>query len=348
MKQNHLITKATRFVLSALLMLLGTATVKGQNSTFYIRKGNQITKVENVDPAKIKVTEWQVLLFKKGAPKKVGTQWGIIDGKSADAVMKKLKSSQDFEIRYNKWAGKGPVQDEVFTNFNPLGPVAVMENATSDREKQNQKDPATQEKWEKLKAIYDEVKGYYDGYQQTMEIMSGSDSQTPFDNVGNVFREYADNLKEAYLRVLDLQYKLQKINGYSMEEIDRNISLINANLSVVSRNAGILQEKLDIKPAANSTTTQTGAKRNDQDFDKLTEELTNAISNMDPNNPEAAYREVRRISKLLAKIISDDPDSDASMNKLGKLFYAMSETSDPDKQLEYLQEMTKLMEEAGK
>ena len=103
--------------------------VSGQN-TYYIRSGKNITKVENSDPSKLNVTEWQVLLFKKGAAKVVGTQWGMITGKSASYVMSQLKKDQDFELRFNAFIGKGRVQDDVFTCFNALGPVAVVEDAS--------------------------------------------------------------------------------------------------------------------------------------------------------------------------------------------------------------------------
>ena len=80
-----------------------------------------------------------------------------------------------------------------------------------------------------------------------------------------------------------------------------------------------------------------------EEFDKLSEQLMTAFTNIDPNNPEAAYREVKRLSKLLAKYIQDDPDSDQKMKNLADILLKISSTDDDEQLMEYLQKMIKLL-----
>ena len=75
----------------------------------------------------------------------------------------------------------------------------------------------------------------------------------------------------------------------------------------------------------------------------LSDQLSSAFTNIDPNNPEAAYKEIKRISRLLAKSIQDDPESDQKMKDLGNLLMKISSTDDTDKLMEYLQKMIELL-----
>lgn len=335
------------------LTLSGMININAQE-TYYIRNGNQISKVEHSDPTKVNAKEWQVLLFKRGASKTPGTQWGLISGKSAEEVMHKLKSNQDFEIRYNKWAGKGAVQDEVYTHFNPLGPVAVVEKSSPG--KSSKQDNELKEKLNKVLTVYNNVKEYLDNQEKIAKILSESNTETPFDDVGNVFKEYTENLKQAFQRVSDLQNRLQRGMNISMEQIDININEINKNLQVVRTNSGILSAKTD-NPKQNENTGQGNTSNNTEnssphktgaDFEKLTEELISATGNIDPNNPKASYINLQKIISRLAKAISEDPEADQSMKKLGNLLSKMAKLDmeeDTEKFMQYLQEMTELVNE---
>jgi hypothetical protein len=325
-----------------LTLHFGSLIVSGQ-STYYVRNGKNLTKVENSDPSKLKISEWQVLLFKKGDPHVAGKEWGMITGKSAGQVMSQLKKDQEFELKYNAFIGKGRVQDDVFTNFNPLGPVAVVENSSSSNQQNNNTNNSTwQEKLTKVKNVYDQVKEYYDGYHQIVEIISEPKPQTPFDHVGEVFKEYSDNLKEAFLRVSSLKNQLQNGVNLSLEQIDKSIHEINNNLSVVKNNARVIRQKLNINDSNQLSQNKT-AKGSTKDFDKLSEQLTNAFANIDPNDPDAAYKEIKRLSKLLAKSIEDDPDSDQKMKNLAAILLKISNTDDEDQLMEYLQKMIELL-----
>jgi hypothetical protein len=126
------------FCLMLILFLMQTESAFGQSS-FYIDNGGTLQKVENGDPTKIKVIEWQVRLYKSGKPKGSNDNWGLITGLTAQTVMEKLKKAQNFELSYNNWAGRGRVPDDVFTYFNALGPIAKVEREQSQQEKEREK-----------------------------------------------------------------------------------------------------------------------------------------------------------------------------------------------------------------
>ena len=341
MIQKSKITLIVKTTVLILTLYFEPFNVSAQ-STYYIRSGKTITKVENSDPSKLNVTEWQVLLFKKGAARVMGTQWGIITGKSASQVMSQLKKDQDFELRFNSFIGKGKVQDDVFTNFNALGPVAVVENASSNKQINDANNSTFQEKITKVKNVYDQVKEYYDNYHEIVGIINEPKPQTPFDNVGQVFKEYSDNLKEAFHRVSSLQNQLQNGINLSMAQIDKSINEINTNLNVVKNNSKIIKQKLNINQEGKLSQNKP-TKGSAEECDKISEQLTTAFTNIDPNNPDAAYKEIKRLSKLLAKCIHDDPDSDQKMKSLADILLKISSTDDDDQLMEYLQKMIELL-----
>ena len=101
------------------------------------------------------------------------------------------------------------------------------------------------EKLAKVKNIYDQVKEYYDDYHKIVEVINEPKPQTPFDNVGQVFKEYSDNLKGAFQRVSSLHNQLQNGINLSMEQIDKSINEINNNLNVVKNNIQGYQTKIE-------------------------------------------------------------------------------------------------------
>ena len=106
--------KYLSFLLLAILVTLNLFS----QSTFYIQDRNGISKVENGDPSQMDVNMWQVRLYNRGVPKSGDNYWGTIEGNSADEVMQKLKTQQEYELKINSFFGKGRVQDEKLTHFN--------------------------------------------------------------------------------------------------------------------------------------------------------------------------------------------------------------------------------------
>lgn len=188
---KHLIT---RFLLLAMCVLSGQAAAAIES--YWIDDGRSLTPTQAYgDPDEIKPDRWEVRLYRNGETPGAPwpAYWGSISGKSAREVMDKLKRSQEFQIRYARWAGFD-YRTERDTHFNPLGPIAVM------------KPPAKIPN--PLKALFDEamrMRGKLrDHHLIDLDRLFGDNN--PFGSVGRVVREYGDSLLHA-------QQQLDRLEG---------------------------------------------------------------------------------------------------------------------------------------
>ncbi len=217
---------------------------------YYILKGNIITRIENSNPSDIKAREWQVRLYKKQASKTGNSYWGTIKGSSAKEVMAKLKSHQDFELSFNYFIGKGQVQNDVFTNFNAQGPIAIIDEFTNDQPSQN-------DSYEKLTELISLAENNFHLYSEVKEnlniILKGKPS-TSFDNVGSVFKEYTENLRDAFLQINSLRKLLEGTLSSSMDKINNDIKEINAKLQLANNKRNDILTRIDVNRINNSDT----------------------------------------------------------------------------------------------
>lgn len=198
-------------------------------NVYYEQRGNQVVKVTGQDPTQLVAKEWVVRLYKMNAPNSGANYWGTISGATADEVMKKLKTDQDFEISYNKFIGKGAVKDLIFTHFNPLGPIAIVDEGRSSDEVQSQYG-------EEVVTITQKLKEYMQASTEAkkkLDVILKGKPVTAFDNVGEVFKEYSSNLKDAIKQLLSLKKMLYTQTANSMDNIAANIESINQDFSVL-------------------------------------------------------------------------------------------------------------------
>ena len=186
---------------------------------YYVQRGNQINRVPG-DPSTVQAKKWKVLLYKRGESTTGKGYWGVIDGSSAAQVMKKLKGDQEFELKYNAFFGKGLTQDPIYTNFNPLGPIAVLDDHDTQ-------EPPDKPGSDQLKQATATLKDYFKAYTEAktkLDVIIKGRTTTPFDNYGQVFREYTGNLRDAIgdlLRVKDL------VNSSSSSQMNQITAAIN-------------------------------------------------------------------------------------------------------------------------
>jgi len=185
---------------------------------FYIQKGSYIYRDENNDPKQINAIEWQVRLYKKDSPKNGNSYWGIIKGRTADEVLTKLKSDQDFELKFNKFIGKGYIEDDVFTHFNPLGPIAIIEESKLE-------ESSNESNYDKLLEVIEKAKDYYDDYSEVYKILK-AEPIGPYDNFGNVFKDYTENLKLVFKNV-------DKLKNVLFDNTDNKLGQINSDISKI-------------------------------------------------------------------------------------------------------------------
>lgn len=195
-----------------ILVLLSTFA-DAKNETYFVKNGDGAIQAYG-DLSKIDVEAWQYWLFARDiTPMPILKHtWGVIEAKTIEDLNKKLKASQDFEKRYEKWCKCGP---DRLTHFNNLGPIAVMRTdipkAILDEISE------AKEKYNSVKEIYDNI----------MAVVSPEIDENP--NVkfpGSVLQEYAENLQD----VFEKQKKLRDIlDNLWLPEAQIEFALENIN-----------------------------------------------------------------------------------------------------------------------
>jgi hypothetical protein len=193
-------------------------------STYYVQIGSTLSKVTDGDPSAVKASEWQVRLYKANAASEGSGYWGLISGQSASEVMNALAERQKFELDYNQFMGNGNVQDETYTNFNPLGPIAVL-----------QKGPLSSrltEMQQKIKQIYER---FIDTYETFLEVKNYLDvaikgQDNPYADVGSNFKAYTDLLKDRAIEIRQMQVIQDEATDKEMDGIAAKLKSIDQGL----------------------------------------------------------------------------------------------------------------------
>lgn len=350
---------------AALVLFFQTSACAQQDiNSFFVYDGRSLSRVENADPNEIKVTEWQVWLFRNGkstADKK--NRWGLHSGKTAAEVMTNLKKAQKLELDCNAMFGRGRVPDEVLTYFNPVGPIAVVERASAAQERMDKQRLIPKETWDKMQNAFTRAQEYYKGYQNISDILSREPgTQTPFDNVGNVFFEYRDNLLDAMDRVTALRVALDDTLTPALEDIGRRIDEITSRLDTVERAAQRVGPGLGISasvlapPGGQAAPSEYGGQTSaapasvqpsaslSERVDTETQRLLTEFQNIDPNNLEASMKKLNELARQLARMIESDPESTADMKELAKLLIEITGSPDLEKMTENLERLNALIE----
>src|SRR5260370_5239853 len=123
------------FVLSVSL-LAAAVTVRAQDQTNYIKYyvfDGTILQVAEDSSFYRTDRQWQVWLYQEGVyiPRYTAglqySRWGLIQGRSAESVTRRLKAAQSFERAYLNFFGPGTWGR--YTFFNALGPIAITDQA---------------------------------------------------------------------------------------------------------------------------------------------------------------------------------------------------------------------------
>jgi hypothetical protein len=289
-------------------ILFATHSVFSQEA-FYVQNCNDISKVENSNPEQVSPIEWQVRLYKKGASKNGNSYWGTIKGSTANEVMTKLKSDQDFELRFNAFIGKGRVQDDVLTHFNPLGPIAIMEACTSKKSPNEENVTPTSE-------VYDKAKEYFSAYieaKKRLDVILKGKAVNPYDNYGSVFREYTNNLKDAIKQIISLRTLLGNNASITMEKIDKQIASIDSKLETANTNQKQLNTAISENQNQNKTNNDVGLKNS------TSNQLP--LSNF-PNKYKASIQTVLESGREISNIKASIPyELTAGMNEQQKVYF---------------------------
>ncbi|MGI8583991.1 MAG: hypothetical protein ACR2KX_17480 [Chitinophagaceae bacterium] len=276
----------------------------------YIQKGANIVKFENCNTDQIKAIEWAVRLYKKGASKTGNSYWGTIKRTTASEVMAKLKSEQDFELRFNAFIGKGRVQDDILTHFNPLGPIAIMDKSAP-------RESPVEENAAQLTDINEKAKDYLTTYAEVkrkLDVIIKGKASTPFDNYGNVFKEYTDNLKYAFKQISSLRNVLGKSTTNLMDKITKDVESINIKLNAANSKQEQLNEAFD---SHNQNQSQNHVSTTLKNFASN----RSLISNL-PNKYKTAIQTVIESGNKISELKSSIPSQlTVGMNEQQKIYF---------------------------
>ena len=188
------------FFIFILYLFAAAVSARAQPQDFYYVYNGRRLQVVNEELSVAKFKRWQVWLYQEGVriPRYTGglqySRWGLIEGTSAESVMKQLKASQSFEAAYLKFFGSGTWGR--YTFLNAVGPIAVTEQAFEDQ-------PAALEKLYQLRGLNERVHKLIRAATPSLE---NNESQGPASSVEGYF----DQVRDALQRVSKLHSQLSR------------------------------------------------------------------------------------------------------------------------------------------
>jgi hypothetical protein len=192
--------KPSLFVLSVSL-LAAVVTVRAQEQTNYtdnhVFNGTALQVADDSSVDRID-RQWQVWLYQEGVhiPHYTAglqySRWGLIQGRSAESVERRLKAAQGFERAYLNFFGPGTWGR--YTFFNALGPIAITDQAV-------EKNPAALDERFHLDQLSARVDRLIAGVQPSLENNESAGSTSPI-------KEYFDQIRDALQQVSRLYSQL--------------------------------------------------------------------------------------------------------------------------------------------
>ncbi len=189
--------KPSCFIFSLYLFAAVASARAQQQNPHYVYDG-RILQIRDEDLALAKYKQWQVWLYQEGVriPRYTAglqySRWGLIEGDSAENVMKQLQASQSFEAAYLKFFGQGTWGR--YTFFNPVGPIAVTDRALEDQ-------PAALEKLYQLRWLHERVNKLIGAVRPSLE---NNETDGPVSPV----KKYFDQIRDVLQRVSKLHSQL--------------------------------------------------------------------------------------------------------------------------------------------
>jgi hypothetical protein len=192
--------KPASFILG-IYLLAGVVSARARpQKSVYVYDG-KILQVADEDLALAKCKRWQVWLYEEGVriPHYTAglqyTRWGVIEGNSAENVMRQLQALQNFEAAHLKFFASGAWGR--YTFFNPVGPVAVTDRLFEDQ-------PAALEKAYQLRWLDERINKLIRSVTPSLE---NNQSQGPASPVEGYFERIRDpysrsaNFTASYLAI---------------------------------------------------------------------------------------------------------------------------------------------------
>jgi hypothetical protein len=192
------------------------------SASFYVKNGNSLSYIDRGDEEAVpNVREWQIRLYKRGAPTSGENHWGLITGKSAADVRAQLEKAQIFEKKWERWCGCGWGAS---TYYNPMGPIAVIETP--------QRSKLSQAVIDNANTIEDLHNYTWKLYERTNDLLYalGEADKNPFNHVGVTLHEYADNFQLVFKQMKTLHGVMDAV-GRKGDNILRELDKVEKEIA---------------------------------------------------------------------------------------------------------------------
>src|SRR5258708_8426021 len=224
--------KPSLFVLSVTL-LAAAVTVRAQEQTnytkYYVFEG---TTLQVADDSSFYRTDrqWQVWLYQEGVhiPRYTAglqySRWGLIQGRSAESVTRRLKAAQSFEKAYLNFFGPGTWGQ--YTFFNVLGPIAIIDHAA-------EKNPAALDDRYHLDELCGRVNKLIARVQPSLE-----NNESP--GLTSSIKDYFDQIRDALQQVSKVYSQLAHPNPQAyfirtkVAQTDRAVAMAGNNVPKIT------------------------------------------------------------------------------------------------------------------
>jgi hypothetical protein len=212
-------------------------------TTYYLFNGHSLeTRYGN--PNFEPNVSWQVWLYQAGvripnyAPGLQYSRWGLIEGTSATAVMRRLQNSQSFEEDYLKFFGSNTWPR--YTFLNPLGPIAIAAHPP-DIEPVAPPKAAYQLSW-----LGDRLNKLIATLQPSLENNDGQGPDSPL-------KEYFDLVRDALVQISRLYNQMARSEP-QFAYIEREISQVQPAVAHVEDTLPAITAELPSVKLPTSTT----------------------------------------------------------------------------------------------
>jgi hypothetical protein len=174
----------------ALLLAVSALEARGQDG-YYTWDGYSLA-FHREPPNGRQVWAWEVWLYRRGEARHPEYRWGSITGTTPEQVMAELRKNQELDQRANGLC-RCPPSNLTYENFH--GPIAVLKRPPRAVERAiafGMRLKELKEQADKMRDLYRLTTSTYQAIPQEF---------TPFDNVGEVLREYALTTQRATLNI---------------------------------------------------------------------------------------------------------------------------------------------------
>src|SRR5258708_2959282 len=183
----------------AFLMLLDLIGGRAQTQNLYDVYDGAALRVLYENPANTRYLHWQVWLYEQPVHIENYTsslpysRWGLIEGRSAESVMRELEVFRGFEQAYLNFFGPGSWGR--YTFYNPVGPVAITDRAFESESSAPISQPDLNYRLE----------GLVSAVQPSLENNENEDPNSPV-------KEYFDHIRDLLKQTARLYSQLAKIH----------------------------------------------------------------------------------------------------------------------------------------